>query len=304
MRILFITAHRLGDAVISMGVLSELLERYPEARFTIVCGPMTADLFRAMPRCEKIIALSKRSWNRHWLDLWRRCVGKRWALVADLRSSPVSLALWARRRVIVPGGRRPGLKRLQQAQAFGFSSARMPTLWLTAEETAQAARLLPPESHWLALAPTAGTPAKMWGAARFAALSRRLSEEGLRPAVFYGPGETEKNFAAPLLDALPEAEDMGGGRSLGEVGALLQRCRLFVGNDSGLMHLAAAAGVPTLGLFGPSCASQYGPSGRAALALSAPGPEGAGRLDRLAVERVAETARRLERAHPTLGSVR
>jgi ADP-heptose:LPS heptosyltransferase len=45
---------------------------------------------------------------------------------------------------------------------------------------------------------------------------------------------------------------------------------LFVGNDSGLMHLAAAAGAPTLGLFGPTDAAEYGPAGRRAAATIAP----------------------------------
>ena len=55
---------------------------------------------------------------------------------------------------------------------------------------------------------------------------------------------------------------MVGGPDLLEVYACLQRCDLYVGNDSGLMHIAAAAGVPTLGLFGPSQEELYAPWGR------------------------------------------
>jgi ADP-heptose:LPS heptosyltransferase len=54
------------------------------------------------------------------------------------------------------------------------------------------------------------------------------------------------------------------------VGAMLKRARLFVGSDSGLMHLAASAGAPTLGLFGPSDARRYGPWGPHARALRGP----------------------------------
>ncbi len=71
-------------------------------------------------------------------------------------------------------------------------------------------------------------------------------------------------MAAPLLDLLPGAIDLCGALSLPEVAACFKRCALFVGNDSGLMHLAAAAGTPTLGLFGPTPWAEYAPSGRCA----------------------------------------
>jgi ADP-heptose:LPS heptosyltransferase len=66
-----------------------------------------------------------------------------------------------------------------------------------------------------------------------------------------------------LIDALPaeRALDLAGAVDLPCAAACLQRCRVFVGNDSGLMHLAAAAGVPTLGLFGPSLEEHYAPWG-------------------------------------------
>ena len=82
-------------------------------------------------------------------------------------------------------------------------------------------------------------------------------------------------MAAPVLAAFPEALDLVGRLSLPEAAAVLARSALFVGNDSGLMHLAAAAGAPTLGLFGPTPASEYAPVGRRARAVLAEGPPGA-----------------------------
>ena len=68
-------------------------------------------------------------------------------------------------------------------------------------------------------------------------------------------------MAGAVLHAIPDAVDLVGALTLPEAAACLERCALFVGNDSGLMHLAAAVGAPTLGLFGPTPASEYGPSG-------------------------------------------
>jgi heptosyltransferase-3 len=76
-------------------------------------------------------------------------------------------------------------------------------------------------------------------------------------------------MAAPLLGLLPDAVDLVGKLSLPEAAACLDRMALFVGNDSGLMHLAAATGVPTLGLFGPTPAAEYAPVGRRAACVIA-----------------------------------
>ncbi len=66
-----------------------------------------------------------------------------------------------------------------------------------------------------------------------------------------------------MIDALPgeRALDLAGAVDLPCAAACLRRCRVFIGNDSGLMHLAAAAGTPTLGLFGPSEEWRYAPWG-------------------------------------------
>ncbi|MBR0559435.1 glycosyltransferase family 9 protein [Neokomagataea anthophila] len=301
MKILFITANRLGDAVISTGVLDALSQRFPQARFTVVCGPVAAGLFRPNPQVERVIVLEKRKHDRHWLDLWRMCVTTRWARVVDLRGSLISLTLWAGARQIVRGGRRPGRRVVQLGDALGFSPTPMPCLWSTPEQEAQAAALLP-EGDILALAPTANWDGKIWPADRFVAVAEALRSEGLRPAVFYGPGDAERARAQPVLDALPDAYDLGGDHALGLVGALLKRCTLFVGNDSGLMHLSAAAGTPTLGLFGPSKQSEYAPAGVAAFAISAPGPEGEAPIAGVSEDVVIEAARGVLQECGTLAS--
>ncbi|GAN90064.1 lipopolysaccharide heptosyl transferase/glycosyl transferase [Gluconobacter frateurii M-2] len=290
MKILFITSNRLGDAVISTGVLSALQARYPSALFTVVCGPVAAGLFEPDPRCERVITMEKRRHDRHWLDLWRQCVRTRWFLVVDLRGSLLSLTLRTRRRLIVRGGRRDGRKVEQLGQALGRNQAPKPRVWVS-DEQERSARALLPDGKWLALGPTANWDGKIWPPERFAALAEGMRAQGLRPVLFYGPGEAEKERAKPVLEALPDALDLGGNRELGEVATLLRRCALFVGNDSGLMHLAAAAGTPTLGLFGPSRMSEYAPSGENAFALSAPGTEGEAALTGLSASEVLDVAR-------------
>ncbi len=62
MDILFVTATRIGDAVLSTGLLSYLVDRFPGARLTIAAGPIAAPLFEAVPRLERLIIVEKRRW--------------------------------------------------------------------------------------------------------------------------------------------------------------------------------------------------------------------------------------------------
>jgi len=285
-KILFITANRLGDAVISTGLLDYLARVYPAARFTVACGPVAASLFAPNPRCERVIVAEKRRYDRHWFDLWRACVGTRWDLVVDLRGSATGFFLWARERRVMRGGRRAGARIGHVGAVLGVSPAPLPVVWTTGAQERVAYEVLPGEGPYLALGPTANWDGKIWPAERFVAVARAFP--AWRPVVFYGPGAAERARALPVLEALPGAVDLGGGRDLGEVAALLRRCGAFVGNDSGLMHLAAAAGVRTLGIFGPSKPSEYAPSGRCAGFVVAAGVEGRAPIEGVSVEMVVE----------------
>ena len=293
MRILFITSTRLGDAVLSTGLLGHLLAAHPAARFTIACGPVAAGLFARMPRLDRVIIVEKRRGDWHWAQLWLQCVRVRWDLVVDLRGSALSLALPARRRAIMRGGRRPGPRLAHLAGALGLAGPPpVPVAWTNAEDRTRAAALLPGGGPIIGLGPTANWTGKIWPAERFVALFAALAAEqpGARAAVFGGPGAQEAAAAAPVLAALPGAIDLVGRLSLPEAAACLARCALFVGNDSGLMHLAASAGAPTLGLFGPTPASEYGPAGELSAVALAEGPAGASPMEALSVPRVHAAA--------------
>ena len=72
MRLLFITSTRVGDAVLSTGILNACIQRYPGLVVTVACGVPAAPLFAAMPNLEELIVLEKTSYARHWLTLWAR----------------------------------------------------------------------------------------------------------------------------------------------------------------------------------------------------------------------------------------
>ncbi len=295
MRILFITATRIGDAVLSTGLLAHLLERHPDARITVACGPAAVGVFERMPGRVATLIVHKRRADLHWLALWARTVGTVWDLVVDLRGSALAWLLPARRRAIGRGGRRPGHRLGHLGAVLRLQPAPLPVAWFGQAERERAATLLSPERRWIGLGPTANWDGKIWPARRFVELAGALQAvlPGAGVALFGGPGEDERARAAPVLAALPMAVDLCGRLSLAEAAACLARCALFVGNDSGLMHLAAAAGTPTLGLFGPSPAAEYAPIGRCAGFVEADGIAGQAPIAALPVGRVLAAARAL-----------
>jgi ADP-heptose:LPS heptosyltransferase len=303
MRILFITSTRIGDAVLSTGLLDHLLRTHPDARITVACGPVAEGVFARMPNRVDTIVLVKRRFSAHWLGLWARVARTRWDLVVDLRGSALAWLVPARRRAVMQGGRRPGHRLLHIAGTLGLREAPRPVAWFGPQEEARAAGLLGGAGPFIALGPSANWSGKLWPADRFVALFHALTAPdgplpGARAVVLGGPGAQEAAMVAPVLAALPDAVDLVGRLELPEVAAVLARCALFVGNDSGLMHLSAATGTPTLGLFGPTPASEYAPVGRAARAVLARGTPGSAPMEALPVEDALEAARLLLKGVP------
>src|SRR3989442_10108478 len=98
MRILFVTATRIGDAVLSTGLLSHLIGRFPGARLTIAAGPVAAPLFEAGPGLERLIVLRKRRLSLHWVPPSSRTPSLRPAILLRLSRSALGLPLRARQR--------------------------------------------------------------------------------------------------------------------------------------------------------------------------------------------------------------
>jgi len=106
------------------------------------------------------------------------------------------------------------------------------------------------------LNPGAGWGAKQWPAERYGEVAKALAQSGLKSIVNFGPGEeTVARATESASDHAAEAMSF----SIGELLALTRRARLFIGGDTGPMHLAAALGVPVVAVFGPTDPARNGP---------------------------------------------
>lgn len=256
-------------AVQCSGVLAKLIEEVPGAKVTIVASPKAASLFADVPGLERILILEGGSlW--HWIELWLQLRGMAWDVIVDLRGSMLSSYLRRKRRAVLPksvDGEHPVRA---AAKLFGLEAAPPePRLWMGTDRRRQASDLMAGSGPILAIGPGSSWMGKVWPAERYALLAvQLLGEEGPlaggRLAII-GAADEVRDIDS-LRRALPRHRiiDLTGIEDPLLVYACLEHCRLFIGNDSAWMHLAAASGTATLGLFGPSDEQTTAPWGHRA----------------------------------------
>lgn len=268
MKILFITSTRIGDAILSTGLLDYMARTWPKAKVTVACGPLPASLFEGFPNVERVIAVKKQKYHGHWIELWKQTAGTKWDIVVDLRNSAVSRLVRAKKRYVFGGRKGEALHKVERAAyLMGLPTPPAPRLYFTKAQKEFADRVMTPGRELiLGVGPSANWIGKTWPAENFIEVIRWIISKdgpmfGARVAVFAAPGEEAQ--AQPVLDSVPPDKriDVIAKGNPGEAAAALSLCDFYIGNDSGLMHAAAAAGVPTLGLFGPSWPHLYAPWG-------------------------------------------
>jgi ADP-heptose:LPS heptosyltransferase len=266
MRLLFITSTRIGDAVLSTGLLAHLIATHRDLRVTVACGPAAAPLFEAVPGLDDLIVLAKKPLAGHWLELIRRTIGTFWDLIVDIRGSGASMLLARGTRYGWTSDRSAEHRVVQLARLLDLDPPPLPTLWTAPVHDDEAEHLMAGSGPVLALGPTANWSGKEWPVENFVDLAQRLTGPdaplvGARILLSGAPSEAGR--AQPLFEAFaPERiVDLFAPVPLLTAYACFRRADLFIGNDSGLMHMAAAAGIPTLGLFGPTDDRHYAPYG-------------------------------------------
>ena len=130
--------------------------------------------------------------------------------------------------------------------------------------------------------PGAGWPSKLWPIERYAAVARHLGEARQVLSLVVWAGASEQAMAEEVARLADGAARAAPATSLTELAALARRARLFVGADTGPLHLAAAVGTPCVGLYGPWPATRHGPYGPQHIALQKMSFEGPTRARRTA----------------------
>ena len=130
----------------------------------------------------------------------------------------------------------------------------------------EVAKLLAPGEHFVLINPGTGWGAKQWPAERYGVVAKALAKDGLTPLINFGPGEEELALAAEKASESPARRISC---SIGELIALTRRARLFIGGDTGPLHLAAALQIPVIAIFGPTDPARNGPYATRSIVLRA-----------------------------------
>jgi lipopolysaccharide heptosyltransferase II len=291
----------LGDVLMATPVIAALRQAFPRARIDFAVGGWSRAMVEnnahldGLVDCGRVGSGGHYSW-REYLDLVRRIrAGKYEACFVLDRSPLISLLPYLGgipRRVgldsrgrgfsLTVGVPVAGLKHeaelyLDTVRAVGIE-VHEPRLefYPTDEDRRHVTEIIQgatPQAPLIVIHPAGGSnpgmtlSAKRWPPRRFAALADRLVEErGAQVSLVGGPDDGP--IAAAIKGGMrQEPWDLAGQLTFGQLGALLERCDLFIGHDTGAMHLAVAVGAPVVAIFGPSDPRMYGPYGENSVAL-------------------------------------
>lgn len=284
MKILVRATNWIGDAIMSIPALQAIHQRWPEAEITILARPWVAELYRGQDFAHRIEALTAHSGNPMAIERAARSLRAEQYDCAVLLQNAFSAA-WLAWRARIPerigyarNGRGilltkaipvPKRDEIAAHEAYYYLALVQRAGWLetipkverislrvsTEGSEAAEARLrdagLVAGKRRIAIAPGAAFgSAKCWPAERFAAVADALVEDfGVDVVLFGAPSEID--ICRKIMERMcHQAASFAGKTSIGELPALFSRCHLFVGNDSGAMHVAAAVGVPVVAVFG------------------------------------------------------
>ena len=300
----------LGDVVHTTPVVEALADAFPAARLTWVVERPAAPLLAAHPRLDDVVTIDTRAWRRvrtppaalalarTLRDLRQRLRAARFDVAVDLQglmksgavtaatSAPLRIGfaagfrrermngLFTNRHVTPPPAARHVVEQyLALLEPLGVRSPRV-VFRLPARAAADgrveeffAEVGLKPHGRVVVLNAGAGKPAKCWPVDRFADLATRVAREaGARVLVLWGPGEEEAGRAIAEASGAVLAPPT----DVETLVAVVRRASLMVAADTGPLHVAAAVGVPCVGLYGPTSAERNGPYGAGHRTVSAP----------------------------------
>ncbi len=273
-RILVIRLGALGDFVLSFAAFAAIRAHHRDAEITLLTTAPFASLAEAAPWFDRVMIDRKPAW---WdlPALWRLSRQLRgFAMVYDLQTSGRSS------RYFRLAGR-PPWSGIARGCAYPHADPARETTHTLERQRDQLAvagitAFPTPDLAWLGNAATptqpyallvpgaaAHRPEKRWPVQRYAELAGVLAARGITPMVI--GAAAERPLAAAIQAACPAARDLTGQTSIPDIHALAARARIAIGNDTGPMHLAAAAGCPCVVLFSgasdPALSAPRGPGG-------------------------------------------
>jgi len=287
-KILIRATNWVGDAIMALPALRAVRSRFPETSIAILARPYVADLYRFQGIADSLISydirgahkglrgrvalarelrsqrfdvalLLQNAFDAAWLA-WRAGIPERIGYARDGRGALLTKAVVVPKPGEIPAHeqfyylellRRAGwITELSGETSIGLKVG--PEAANTAEHTLQAAGARAQNVRIAIGAGASYGSAKCWPPERFAEAGNQLAADSDADVILFGTA-AEASVSAAISAGLRRVPvDLTGKTAIADLPALLSRCHLFIGNDSGAMHVAAAVGLPVVAIFGPT----------------------------------------------------
>jgi heptosyltransferase I len=309
-RILIVRLSAIGDAIQTMPVACALRERFPDGFLAWAVESRAAALLRGHESLDELIELP-RGWLKSPGGVWRlrrRLHELQFDTTIDVQSLTKSAILArlsaAKQRIGFgnPGGRELSKwfnnqrvdpktthvvdRYLELLRPLGIESPTVRFLVPEHETDRTAAERIIGElglaAGFTIINPGAGWPSKLWPTDRYAVVARHLNDAWHLPTLVVWAGQAERTMAEQIAHASDATIHIAPPTTLPQLAAISRQAKLFIGSDTGPLHLAAAVGTPCVGLYGPWPAARHGPYGSQHTALQKMFFEGSARARRTA----------------------
>jgi heptosyltransferase-2 len=298
-RVLIRGTNWIGDVVMTLPAVSAIRQTWPHARISVLAKPWVAEVYRISPDVDEIIPFAEPGRHAGILGKWR--------LAEELRSygfdcaillqNAIEAAILARlagiplcagynsdgRGLLLTHSvqRTSAIRSVHQidyyremVRALGCATAGCDVRLRPGDDYDETAKRLLGQfgigegSPLVGIAPGAAYgPAKKWLPERFAAVADRLIGATGAQTILFGSTGDRESTAAVTQNARHRLINIAGKTNLKEAMALIARCTLFLSNDSGLMHVAGALGVPTIAIFGSTNPATTSPVGEKSIVI-------------------------------------
>ncbi len=276
-KILIISSNRLGDCILSSGLINYCKDQFENCKITFVCGKIPYGLFKYHSQLSIILPLKKKKFSIHWFLLWFKVFFNIWELVIDLRGSLIGYFLITKNLKIYRQSNLEINHKVESTSKLLSNKIFSPNINIVKLKNKKSfSKKIYNLKKFKLIGVSASTNwiGKQWPSANFTELIKKLrKEEKFKYYKFILLGSEQERFDAELICKKfnnTEVINFVGKLKLYEIFHVLKECNLFIGNDSGLMHFSAALNVPTIGLFGPSDIRKYRPWGTQTITISTP----------------------------------
>ncbi len=270
-KILVFSFSFIGDAVLSTTVIQPLRSHYSDTHITFLTGPSPYNLLAKDPQIDTILVYDNRGEHAGFngrIKLIKSLRREKYDLVVNLRDSFIARCIGAEHWGLTRGEReRHAVTRyLEVLSRRGVDTTDAhPQLQLTETEQATANRFLKEsgvksEGLLIGVHPGGNWEYKLWRAEKYAQLADNLQKEQ-NASVLLFTGPNERKLQAQVAEKMSNPSILVDTPNLREVAALIAACDVYIGNDTGPMHIAAAVGTPVVALFGSTNHIRSGPYG-------------------------------------------